>query len=133
MNDNEKAASFIGWRECPNPKHNWIYSCDSHLFHCYGCGREDSIFARIHLPAPDMSKPDNYMRALEGILRADSSMSWPSGFSFHCPAYENGKIKGTWRVDIQHKYQVKGIGAEKGLAAREAIARYYDKQQQENA
>ena len=95
MNDNEKAASFIGWRECPNPEHNWIYSCDSHLFHCYGCGREDSIFARIHLPAPDMNKPENYMRALEASGRQFAvERKYPAtrdkGLAYACEITTNG-------------------------------------------
>jgi hypothetical protein len=46
MTDNEKAATFIGWRPCV-----WIANS-----------------------APDMSDPRNYMKALEAIEASDGGM-----------------------------------------------------------
>jgi hypothetical protein len=65
MTDNEKAATFIGWREgtmCKAPKKPvddrefgdvWCPSCNE----VFGCGDHDVV-------CPDMSDPRNYMKAL---------------------------------------------------------------------
>lgn len=60
MTENEKAATFIGWR--PGEV------CESEM----GCPEWDmdqsSVFHRDHLvAAPDMSDPRNYTKALEGL------------------------------------------------------------------
>jgi hypothetical protein len=58
MNENEKAATFIGWRPtdffCP--------------YHGDGC-LEPECEDRRKVPAPDMSRPRNYMKALEGLIQ----------------------------------------------------------------
>lgn len=47
MTNNQKAATFIGWTPCDRDP-NDVLTC-----------------MVAHAPAPDMSKPENYVRALE--------------------------------------------------------------------
>jgi len=59
MTNNEKAATFIGWRhkECSICETAWS---------------PETVQISVHMPmcsvrAPDMSKPENYMRALQAL------------------------------------------------------------------
>lgn len=91
MTDNEKASTFIGWSldmKC---------AADCRLgSHLYGY---ESIHDGDHLPpnlipAPDMSRPENYMRALDN-LTADG---WLWYISNHA---DKSVQTGIWRPD-QH-------------------------------
>jgi|SRR5579862_3339731 len=66
MNDNEKAATFIGWREgqlgglCRFDDSNRV--CQLGTKHCY------FDHSKYPEPAPDMSDPRNYMKALDSQM-----------------------------------------------------------------
>lgn len=69
MTNNEKAATSIGWRP-KTPCFNQSLDNES----CSACGTGIGMVAGPRVPphyvaAPDMSKPENYMRALEGLPR----------------------------------------------------------------
>lgn len=61
MTENEKAATYIGWK----PK-TWCGECE-----IIGKNKHADLKAKFNLghyvPAPDMSLPNNYMKALEGL------------------------------------------------------------------
>lgn len=66
MTDNEKAATFIGWK--PGQR---CGGCDARMMD-HGFENIDAEtgepFGRAHtIDAPDMSDPRNYMKALEGL------------------------------------------------------------------
>ena len=92
MTNNEKAATYIGWREwCSN-------------FDCW-----------IRHPAPDMTRPENYMRALEML---PASLTWTMGRDprggYYC------RIMGSM-------YGVQDTKGE-GINPVEALAALYDKE-----
>lgn len=69
MTDNEKAATFIGWKpDCRGCEKSW-----EHLD--YFNGRKSNEIR--HHDAPDMSRPDNYMKALEAVR--DKGYVWALG------------------------------------------------------
>ncbi len=73
MTDNEKAATFIGWKpgercntegiawlDCPHKQFKYHYDGGDTLGVCVEIEPHD-------IPAPDMTDPGNYMKALEKI------------------------------------------------------------------
>ena len=73
MTDNEKAATFIGWHEgeiC-NGRHYGQVECPKSHY-----GRHQD--AEHNVPAPDMSDPRNYMKALADIVEP---LNWTSTFN----------------------------------------------------
>jgi hypothetical protein len=127
MTDNEKAATYLDWKpetKCTAP----CKPVDDHEFgdvwcpvckEVFGCGNHD-------VKCPDMSKPENYMRALEVLLSVPHPMSWPTYVDFPCPARDNGKYIAPWGCTIRHRYHVRGFGTILGEAAINALAALYD-------
>lgn len=63
MTDNEKAATFIGWREGAVYTECTHVTVDNVEYGCPTC---------IHShPAPNMTRPENYMRAWEAVHSGD--------------------------------------------------------------
>jgi hypothetical protein len=62
MTDNEKAATFIGWREGVRCTAERVWGTDA----C--CDGHSAGGKKPHdIPAPDMSDPRNYMKALHEL------------------------------------------------------------------
>ena len=60
MTDNEKAATYIGWKEgekCQRRHNEFMDRCS--------CGAGVELDERHDAAAPDMADPRNYMKALE--------------------------------------------------------------------
>jgi hypothetical protein len=82
VTDNQKAATFIGWTGdlCKNSDWRWE-TADRETGRCADCAFTFSIdqdyppkFLPGHIaPAPDMSDPRNYMKALEAL---DEQFAW---------------------------------------------------------
>jgi hypothetical protein len=73
MTENDKAATFIGWK--PGQRCERWYTLQSGSW-CYDHKTKDAH----DLPAPDMSDPRNYMKALEACddwqLAKENQMIW---------------------------------------------------------
>ena len=139
LTDNEKAATFIGWtgkRECNGwvwmppipgakggamaycmlPEHSDIKSTEYSL----SVGRIEKV---IHdVPAPDMTQPENYMRALEAL----PDNRWPD-MCLHENRHWRCSIWNQWNNDIgSHAIYWGGHGKTCGEAVVKALAALYD-------
>lgn len=73
LSDNEKAATFIGWKPTLGP--STVCFC-GHTAHHHGALKPSACnkcccnkYDKANKPAPDLSDPRNYMKALEGLGR----------------------------------------------------------------
>jgi len=125
VTDNEKAATFIGWKFCDGKP---IWQNNPTLrFKCSKCERTEPDAIDLHRPAPNMSKPENYMRALQAVFEA----GW-------CPCIEGDHHHGgsTWKVFFGHALRdatesVLDLNISEGV--RRALAALYDAEHKENA
>lgn len=74
MTDNEKAATFIGWREgqpCSHRERIDGSQWGNGIQQCFLCHCRLPIDRCFHTdPAPPMADPRNYMKALENVAQA---------------------------------------------------------------
>jgi hypothetical protein len=141
MTDNEKAATFIGWK--PNEKCNltlvtcmhfdqpWFDRESEESKRWVKEGGQYPPFAEHPIPAPDMTDPRNYMKAWHG---------YSAKFPYRRIVVEtNTGIKPTWRFKVwiedtigqgmlTNCYPVDDIGV--GIV--KAIAALYDAEQSVN-
>lgn len=107
MNDNEKAATFIGWKPeqvcdvdnyettgdrayCPRC-HNFIETVSATVG---DFARSIRILCHHSVPAPDMNDPRNYMKALEAChgyrMIKEDAMTEVRAFKFIDSEYKQG-------------------------------------------
>jgi len=82
MTDNEKAATFVGWR--PNAP------CTDHPSITRVVATEHCTLSAMMVHdvlAPDMSKPENYMRALESLNNYEMSRDERLGCAVAIPDF----------------------------------------------
>jgi hypothetical protein len=115
MTDNEKAATFIGWKRLQHCEDTtWTLEdeggrCDECGYLVVGpIGAGNRFHDRI---APNMSKPENYMKALEGLR-------YPQSFDLF------SLVNNRFRCALNRA--VIGDGDTVGLAVTEALARRFD-------
>lgn len=115
LSDNEKAATFIGWRVCSGVWEEWRGM--DRYFKCTGCSAESSGdgVGRQHgkpdFRASDMSDPRNYMKALEAVV---------PNFSIRRTS-ANARWIVQWGDDKSQHY-----GQTMALAVMQALAALYD-------
>lgn len=117
MTENQKAATFIGWGHCAAG--SWDWDKARLTFTCLLCGRVDPDGK--HAPEPDMSKPENYMRAVESVVQANRFWSVILDVSTHECIFEEDAMP--------IKRPVKDIrceGHDMGDAVVKALAALYD-------
>ena len=123
MTPNEKAATFIGW----DP--TWRIPPEGHRLY----GRSGEPMQRRD-PEPDMSKPENYMRALEALseveLSKDDDETFPLCFSMehdsHYCATFSIRLWNTGGGINERPINVWGHGPTCGRAAVKVLAALYD-------
>lgn len=110
MTDNEKAATFIPWQRCTcsGPPFGALPSIGIHGL-AGQCGTCYGFFG-----APDMTKPENYMQALETL-----------------PRKYNIDIEDRWQVTIQdperpEQWTFFSVDTNCGVAVLKTLALLYD-------
>jgi hypothetical protein len=127
MTENEKAATFIGWQ--PGQRCEGVPLPASVCWRCSSCGYEyGPFYSGAHsTPAPDMSDPRNYMKALE-MVRVEgeyypeiytNGIGWLARFGKVIgPDFEDGSPFAICRIAKSH--------ADLGSAVTRALAALYD-------
>jgi len=113
MTENEKAATFIGWYP------GQICEICALTDGCYDCDLEIGTHIR---KVPDMSRPENYMRALEG-----------GDFGYEMIYDPQLGDAAWWSVDIyrDHRGNRVALGESRigrGDSVIQALAKLYDKE-----
>jgi hypothetical protein len=124
---NEKAATFVGWE--PNKQCNrQRFRIDYSGAECWDCGkRVGTSEIRPHIAEmPDMSKPENYMRALEGLVER----RWLWFIANHADGSIQVKI---WRADVSMFAREPARRQAIGTLAIQALATLYDAEHSEEA
>ena len=110
MTDNEKAATFIGWSPTPTNRGYCLAATVRSQSSCFIA------------EAPDMSKPQNYMRALEAL----PDNRWPD-MCLHENRHWRCSIWSQWNNDIgSHAIYWGGDGETCGEAVVKALVALYD-------
>ncbi len=102
LTDNEKCATFIGWKRGDGNGHRvgvyWCHTCNRYT--------PDTI---AHLnAAPDMSKPENYMRAIAALVAKYGAIQLTlvkNGVSLSTPGREHEVMCDTWTETLAALYQ----------------------------
>lgn len=103
MTDNEKAAHFIGWKPFEDMV---VCRCTEE--------RDYHPVEKVAIPAPDMSDPRNYMKALEADLEGwRANIDTPEG------------LRGIW-LGRQGGVWAYGAGLDFAAAVVKALAALYD-------
>lgn len=139
MTDNEKAATFIGWK--PDAKcHIGLATC-SHIDQPWfdpetedskrwlKVGGEHPPFAEHSISAPDMADPRNYMKAFAAISARGLYVYIHIYKAVGGPHYTGVWIKPEWKeADGEDGPDAIGraMNADAGVAAIEALAAFYD-------
>jgi hypothetical protein len=127
MNDNQKAATFIGWVPCELSEHDPVATYWQSFtrvmdgWRCPECGRFAQDPRDIHPICPLMTDAHNYMRALEAACQRshlDVLFGFEGTGSHYC---QLGDDKATERPLIP------GHGNSWGQAAVRVLAHLYDK------
>lgn len=132
MTDNETAATFIRWKPCSMIEvHRNGWHCQTHMeMGCYfsavgvqvDCGR---------LGAPDMHRPDNYMRALEAVAERDLFVTISIYKASGGPQYTRVTIqRGQLPDEAEEPPLGQGQSPEAGRSAITALAALYNKEHQ---
>ena len=85
MTDNDKAATYIGWKEgekCQRRHNEFMDRCS--------CGADVELDERHDAAAPDMADPRNYMKALEGL---------PAAYQYDVARRDGKTVCMIWRSD----------------------------------
>ena len=120
MTDNEKAATFIGWKFCGSGDLEYE---SQRTAACRVCGARGPI-GTLHR-APDMTIPNRYMKALEGlahrIMRLWPALECAETLKFQCWIYDRWDEESEDCITLAHTY-----GESFGEAAIKALAALYD-------
>lgn len=115
MTPNEKAASFIG-EVCDGEV---VYVRSQRRFKCKKCKKDNAAYAGWVHGVPDMSRPENYIRALERTIE--------SGFS---PALEYHALNNEWIVSLGESSGFERCATTLGEAVIKTLVALYDEEQE---